>query len=277
MYRGMIPIFLRILSATSLSAICLSGSASFGQSLPDNLIQAELLPGWTTESGAQMVGLRLTLAPGWKTYWRAPGEAGIPPQFDWTESPNLAGVSYHWPSPQVFDVNGLRTIAYKNELVLPIEFLSTSPGANVDVAGTIRLGVCKDICVPVVVSVSGKFGDSAKPDPAIHAALATVPRSGASAGIAKPHCNAEPIKDGMRLTTEIAMANATAGDFAVVEMADSSVWVTNVSTEVGNGHLLDVSDLIPSSARPFTLNRSDVTITVFAKNGEVIELQGCKG
>ena len=131
------------LTGPILAAACLLGAPGFAQSLPDNLVRAELLPGWTTDSGAQMAALRLTLAPGWKTYWRAPGEAGIPPQFDWRASGNLAGVAYHWPRPQVFQINGLRTLAYRNELVLPIEFLPVDRGTAVKVSGTIDLGVCE--------------------------------------------------------------------------------------------------------------------------------------
>ena len=48
---------------------------------PEDVVQIEVLPGWQTASGTQMAALRLTLAPGWKTYWRAPGEGGIPPAF----------------------------------------------------------------------------------------------------------------------------------------------------------------------------------------------------
>lgn len=260
-----------IVAATSLGAA--SGNA---QSVPDNLIRAELLPGWTTDSGAQMAALRLTLAPGWKTYWRAPGAAGIPPQFDWSASGNLAGVAYHWPRPQVFDANGMRIIAYKNELVLPIEFLPAKPGM-VTVAGTIDLGVCDEICVPITVKVAGTLGDGAKVNPALRTALAAAPDTGKAAGIATPQCSAMPIKDGMRLTTDIGLPGAAQGDFAVVEVADSSVWVSNVETKAASDHLVDVSDLVPSAAQPFALDRSAVKITLFTIGGRVIELQGCKG
>ena len=56
----------------------------------DDVLQATLLPGWQTASGSHMAAVDLTLAPGWKTYWRSPGDAGIPPRFDWSGSKNVA-------------------------------------------------------------------------------------------------------------------------------------------------------------------------------------------
>ena len=63
----------------------------------DEVVSASVLTGWRMENGHHMAALRITLAPGWKTYWRAPGEAGIPPRFDWTGSDNLSAVTVHWP------------------------------------------------------------------------------------------------------------------------------------------------------------------------------------
>ena len=61
---------------------------------PEDVVQIEVLPGWQTASGTQMAAIRLTLAPGWKTYWRAPGEGGIPPAFGWAGSQNIASTAF---------------------------------------------------------------------------------------------------------------------------------------------------------------------------------------
>jgi hypothetical protein len=247
------------------------------ESLPDDLIRAELLPGWRTEAGTQMAALRVTLAPGWKTYWRSPGDAGIPPEFDWTGSENVGAVRFHWPRPQVFDLNGYRTLAYADELVLPIEFVPADPGASVRVTSRIRLGVCEEVCVPVSVSVSADLSPGAEQDPAIAAALAIGPDDGRALGLPKPHCSAEPIRDGVRLTSDIGLPGAGAGDFAVVELDDRAVWVADVESRAAGGRLVQVSDLVPAEAKPFALDRSAVRLTVFTTQGDVIELRGCAG
>ena len=52
------------------------GAAAPAQTAED-IVRLEILPGWETDTGTRMVGLRLVLAPGWKTYWRAPGNSGM--------------------------------------------------------------------------------------------------------------------------------------------------------------------------------------------------------
>jgi DsbC/DsbD-like thiol-disulfide interchange protein len=103
-------------------------SSAAAQDVPDNVARADLLPGWQNPDGTRTAALRLTLAPGWHTYWRSPGEAGIPPRFDWTGSRNLTSVALHWPQPQIFDQNGLRTLGYEGDVILPIDVTAAADG-----------------------------------------------------------------------------------------------------------------------------------------------------
>src|SRR6516162_2001871 len=76
-----------------------------------------------TGSGALQsvpLGLQFILAPGWKTYWRSPGDAGLPVRVDWAGSANLAGADLAWPVPHRFTLFGLDTFGYQDEVVLPI-------------------------------------------------------------------------------------------------------------------------------------------------------------
>ena len=91
-------------------------------SSPDQVVKARILPGWQTGSHTHMAALELTLAPEWHTYWRSPGDAGIPPSFDWRGSRNIASVHIHWPRQQIFRLQGLQSVGYLDRLVLPLEF-----------------------------------------------------------------------------------------------------------------------------------------------------------
>ena len=51
-----------------------------------------LIAGATAPSGKQRVGVEITMSPGFKTYWRSPGDAGVPPVFDWSGSENVGGL-----------------------------------------------------------------------------------------------------------------------------------------------------------------------------------------
>jgi suppressor for copper-sensitivity B len=71
--------------------------------------KVRLIAAQAAVGGAQNVelGLEFELAPHWKIYWRAPGDAGYPPHLDWAGSDNLAGATIEWPAPERFSVLGL--------------------------------------------------------------------------------------------------------------------------------------------------------------------------
>jgi DsbC/DsbD-like thiol-disulfide interchange protein len=266
-----------ISAAFAGSMTLLAAGPAISQAVPDNLLNAELRKGWRMSDGDQMAALRLTLAPGWKTYWRAPGEGGIPPSFNWTGSRNIAGVSFHWPKPQVYDVNGVRVIGYRDELVLPIEFTPVDPTQPVSVSAAIDLGVCDEICVPMSITVSAELDSTAKPDPMIEAALTARPEDAAKAGLSAARCSAEPIRDGLRMTANMTIPQVGPDEFAVVELADTNVWISPADTRRSGGDLTATADMVPPNAQPFALDRSSIRITIFGGSGRVVDLQGCTG
>lgn len=265
-----------ICSVLALAAL-LAPAAATAQEMPEDLVRAEILTGWRTDEGTRMAALHLTLAPGWKTYWRAPGEAGIPPRFDWSGSENLASVRFHWPRPGVFDINGFRVIAYENELVLPIELVPARLDAPMAVAARIDLGVCDLICVPVTLDVSADLRALSAADASISAALADLPETAEMARITQSTCSALPVDDGMRLTAAFTMPSIGPDEFAVVEFADESVWISPAKAHREGGALVAVADLVPANAQPFALDRSDLRFTIFGGNGRVVDLAGCAG
>ena len=97
---------------------------------------------------ALMAGLEIRLDPGWKTYWRTPGD-GIAPQFDWSGSQNAAATRVLWPVPQHFrDAAGAYN-GYRDRVVLPVLVAPKRPGAPISLDLSLEYAVCKDICIPV--------------------------------------------------------------------------------------------------------------------------------
>jgi suppressor for copper-sensitivity B len=94
------------------------------------------------------LGLQFKMQPGWKIYWRSPGDAGFPPQLDWDGSSNLIDASLNWPAPERFSVLGLETLGYKDEVVLPISARMISPSQNADLKLSIKYLTCNEICIP---------------------------------------------------------------------------------------------------------------------------------
>src|ERR1700722_925757 len=98
------------------------------------------------------LGLEVQLEPGWHTYWRAPGMAGLPPQLDWqnsmTDSGNLQSAMLLYPAPHRYVDYGLETIGYRDHVVFPIDAALRAPGQPLALDVTVNLLVCSAICVP---------------------------------------------------------------------------------------------------------------------------------
>jgi suppressor for copper-sensitivity B len=100
------------------------------------------------QSAALPAGLQMTLQPGWKTYWRSPGDAGFPITIDWSGSQNLKAATVSWPVPHRFALFGLETFGYGDEVVLPVAVTPARPGEPVALRAAVDYLVCEKICVP---------------------------------------------------------------------------------------------------------------------------------
>ena len=94
------------------------------------------------------LGLQFSLDPGWKIYWRTPGEAGIPPVLDWSGSENLSSAEMRWPVPHRFTLFGIDTFGYSGEVVLPIQARAERAGEAVRLQARLTYLICSDICIP---------------------------------------------------------------------------------------------------------------------------------
>jgi DsbC/DsbD-like thiol-disulfide interchange protein len=130
---------------------------------------ALMIADFDASSGIYDGGLDIRLDEGWKTYWRVPGDAGIPPQFNWSGS-NVKKVEVLWPAPQRFDDRGGETVGYKRRVVFPLQIMPINDGAEVKLDLSLFFGVCQDVCIPGSAELSAKSG---RADPTAAALIAT--------------------------------------------------------------------------------------------------------
>lgn len=272
--RMFCPMMTRLKTTTlALSAtLCLAVSAQaqgVGQ-----LVQLEVLDGGKSADGTYQGALRLTLKDGWKTYWRAPGDAGIPPSFDWSGSGNVGDVSITWPAPDVFDQNGLRSIGYEDELVLPVKITPQNPSAPVRLKGEMDLGICKDVCVPGRLGIDHQLDAGAGRNPTIAAALAQRPFSASEAGVAGASCALSPTADGMQIEARITMPSAGGAEVTVIEPGNPVLWASQPETRRDGNTLVASAEVISPTGGAFALDRSEVRITVLGAN-HAVDILGC--
>ncbi len=249
-------------------ALSLLPFGAFAQA--DGIEAAQFLGGWRAGQAVHVAALELRLAPEWKTYWRAPGSGGIPPEFDWTGSQNVASVQFSWPKPQIFDVGGITSIGYHDSLVLPFEVTPQDPNLPIILQAKINLGICKDICVPVDLNLQLALPNTDTPDPFILAAQAQVPRTRDD----QPRCTAIPIADGMRVTAIFDLPVSGADEVVVLEHADPKMWMSDAQITRAGSQLTAVVDMVPPSAKPFELRGHDMTLTVLSPDQAAV-FQGC--
>lgn len=242
-----------------------------------------VIEGWRAEDGTHTGAIRITLDPEWKTYWRAPGDAGIPPEFDFSGSTNWGALTFHWPVPHVFETNGMATIGYGGDVILPFTLRPETDGPA-QLEADVLMGVCRDICMPFEDVLSAELPSrpyEAARDEVISAALGRTPQSRDEAGVAHVACMAAPIADGMRLTATVTMQALGPIEHVAFELLHGAggepatpVWFSEaVSTREGEV-LVSFADAVPPEAAPFEVDFDGLRLTVLAGD-QAVDIQGC--
>src|ERR1700693_393150 len=117
--------------------------------LRDGHSAVRLLAG--SRSGAVLLGgIAFQLQPGWKTYWRTPGDSGVSPRFDVSKSENIEAVTVLWPAPTKFDDGaGGHSLGYYEQIVLPLRIVAKNADKPATLRADISYAVCEKICIPV--------------------------------------------------------------------------------------------------------------------------------
>ena len=139
--RLLLSVFLSLLASSALAA------ATDWQELAPGAKARLISSDRVTADGSILVGIEIDMPPEMKTYWRVPGETGIPTTFDFSASRGLGDYRALWPYPTVDLSTGYVDYAYFGPTVLPIELTAT--GELMDIDLSVVMGVCSDICVPV--------------------------------------------------------------------------------------------------------------------------------
>lgn len=145
--------FLRRFYIISLCGLCFYTPAQAQESLPATdapAIRARLISGvtGTGDLATLPAGLQVTLAEGWHTYWRTPGDSGVAPTFDWEQSRNVAAVDIGWPVPVRLQEDGLYVYAYNQNTLLPLTITPQEAGKEVVLSLKLQALACLKICVP---------------------------------------------------------------------------------------------------------------------------------
>jgi DsbC/DsbD-like thiol-disulfide interchange protein len=105
--------------------------------------------------GTGQAGFQIELAAGANTYWRDPGDAGVPPTFDFSRSTNVASAVVDFPAPErIAESDGSEAFGYERGVVFPIRVKAADPAKPVTLALDANYAVCEKICLPARAAVS---------------------------------------------------------------------------------------------------------------------------
>jgi DsbC/DsbD-like thiol-disulfide interchange protein len=160
---------------------------------------------------APRAGIELRLGTGWKTYWRYPGDSGVPPRFDFSKSTNVKSVTVRWPAPHRFTDESGASIGYKGGVLLPLDIVPINPGQPVTLRVTLEYAICEKLCVPAAGSAALGLGAVSSFDAALAGAEVKVPKSAAlgdGAPLAIRSVKREPGTPNPRVIVEVAAPQA---------------------------------------------------------------------
>ncbi|HIP22551.1 MAG TPA: hypothetical protein EYG79_02980 [Rhodobacteraceae bacterium] len=257
-----------------LLTILLLPVAALAQNLDYGSVK--LLKGWQAEDGSYQLALEFKLNEGWKTYWRMPGPAGLPPVFGWEGSDNIGEVRYDWPTPEIIDQSGMITLGYHNTFVLPIR-ISPEADGPVRMAMTLNFGVCSDICVPAQAVFLARLNGSADHEvELIEAALLKGPQTRETSGLESISCTVEPHGNGYEITANLDFAEAIDAPMTVIEYGTQEIWIDVTEVKTEGGAITASAPMRYYGSGEMDMDMSALTVSVFGAN-RAVEIQGCPG
>ena len=141
-----------------LLLVLFAAGPAFGQTVVQaENVRAELLADVAAVKAGEpfWVGLRQTIRPKWHTYWKNPGESGLPTEIKWTLPAGVTADPIVWPTPNLFNIGGVINYGYQDETVLLVRITPPADlsGSSLKLAAEANWLVCEDVCIPE----DGKF------------------------------------------------------------------------------------------------------------------------
>ncbi|MGB6504459.1 MAG: protein-disulfide reductase DsbD domain-containing protein [Xanthobacteraceae bacterium] len=167
-----------LIGLAALSAVASAQDASDWDAQPHSA--ARLIAGAASKTPATptlRAGLEIKLDPGWHTYWRDPGDSGVPPTFDFSGSDNVKSATVLWPAPQRFpDGAGGTSIGYVDRVILPVQVAPQDTARQSLLRLKLGYAVCGNLCIPAEAKLQLALNGKGAEDAAIEKAKIRVPR-----------------------------------------------------------------------------------------------------
>lgn len=188
----------------------------------------------SNKTGAQALraGIEIRLRPGWKTYWRYPGDSGVPPRFDFTGSENLKQAEVLFQAPHLFVDETGASLGYKDTIIFPVVVTPRQAGKPVHLHVKADYAVCEKLCVPAEGTADFMLagGDSSQ-NAALAAAEAHVPKRVTAAQLG---LTAHRSTGGSKPTVTVALGAPAGKPLELFAEGPTSDWALPIPKPVKN-------------------------------------------
>ena len=216
-----------------------------------------------------VAGVQLRMDPGWKTYWRNPGDSGVPPSFDFKGSKNLKQAELLYPAPhRIADANGT-AIGYDEEVIFPVKITPEHEGEPVELKLAFAYGLCKNLCIPNEVSLALVVAlDEGKGDATLlENALALTPKEAASGLLpAVENVTADLDAPNPKITIDAVFPQGARGTDLFINGEETYVPVPKPGGPVADGKQRFIVDF-GSPAEAAALKGKTLTLTLVSDLG----------
>lgn len=186
--------------------------------------------------GRRQAVLQIEPEPGWITYWREPGDSGVPPAVTVAPSGGFTLGRIDFPVPKRIDAGDLTDIGYDQAVALPLSLSGPPAGQEATLEATAFIGLCKNICIPfqAVLTVDLPANEAADADEAriVADALESLPAKASPDFAVERHAISADLK---RLTLEVSLPKGAKDAQAIVTGPSGYVFFASTSASGAGG------------------------------------------
>ena len=227
----------------------------------------------TNKGGAPLRGgIEIKLQPGWHTYWRYPGDSGVPPRFDFSGSDNVKSATVQYPAPHLFTDESGSSIGYKDGVIFPVSIVPKDPAKPVNARLKIEYAVCEKLCIPAEGKAELSIGPGpSTADAGLAEAEARVPKPVAATDIG---LTARRVNDAAKPLVAVDLVSRDNGPVQIFVEGPAPEWALPVpkpapGAPAGHRHFSFELDGLPPGVSP--KGSFDLTFTV-VEGGRAMEV-----
>lgn len=168
---GLGAVVLAVLGGLALAGPAAAGASDWQREM-GGAIRLITADGPAAADGSRMAGVEIRMEPGWKTYWRFPGDSGVGTSVDLGASTNFTAAELAFPAPKRLEDEYATSIGYAGSVVLPLRVIPAEPSQPTILRAEVSYGLCEQVCLPVTSMLEARLEPDTPEDPAAAAAIA---------------------------------------------------------------------------------------------------------